>query len=368
MKFERIEAIPLRMPLDKVFQGAGFAITERATILTRVHVEGGLVGECFNGNDDSYQAEILRIIEDEMAPRVTGLPVMAVERSWDAMRAPSRNFLRHRSLVRKAQACVDSAIWDAVGKICGQPLHRLWGGYSDKVRVLCLGGYYQTDNDIAAVEAEAAGMADSGIAGVKLKVGGRSPDVDAERVAAARRGGGADFEIMVDANCGWSVDDAARFANLIADHNVRWFEEPCQWTNDRRDMVRLRGRMSLPICAGQSEITREGAAALMEAGAIDWCNYDASWGGGPTEWLRVARTAQSFGVSALQHLEPQIGAALGAALSNGGYMEVMSPERDPFFYRLIANTPEFENGLLTLPDAPGWGWTFDETLIEKFRV
>ena len=133
-------------------------------------------------------------------------------------------------------------------------------------------------------------------------------------------------------------------------------------------MARLRGRMSLPICAGQSAITREGARDLMEAGAIDVCNFDASWGGGPTEWLRVAATAKSFGVQVLQHLEPQIGAALGASRSNGRYFEVMSPVRDPFFYRLISNLPPLRDGRMPMPEGPGWGWTLDEDLISATRV
>ena len=39
-------------------------------------------------------------------------------------------------------ACVDSAIWDAVGKALGVPLSRIWGGYHAALPLVAIGGYY----------------------------------------------------------------------------------------------------------------------------------------------------------------------------------------------------------------------------------
>ena len=55
----------------------------------------------------------------------------------------------------------------------------------------------------------------AGMAGCKFKVGGLAPEDDAERVAAARQAAGPDFVLAVDANRGWPVEDAVRFARLI---------------------------------------------------------------------------------------------------------------------------------------------------------
>ena len=82
----------------------------------------------------------------------------------------------------------------------------------------------------------------------------------------------------------------------------------------------------------------------MAAGAIDICNFDASWGGGPTEWRRVAALAQSFNVGVAQHIEPQIGAMLVAGARNGTFVEALLPWRDPFFDKLIADQKPFRGG------------------------
>ena len=73
--------------------------------------------------------EIDRIIHQEIAPRLIGEDALAVERCWELARPVTFDILRDRRLGLVACACVDTAIWDAVGKALGQPLWRLWGGY-----------------------------------------------------------------------------------------------------------------------------------------------------------------------------------------------------------------------------------------------
>ena len=68
----------------------------------------------------------------------------------------------------------------------------------------------------------------------------------------------------------------------------------CAGTTTASTWPSVRNMTGIPVCAGQSEISRAGCRDLMMSGAIDVCNFDASWGGGPTEWRRVAGTAMSL--------------------------------------------------------------------------
>ena len=285
------------------------------------------------------------------------------------MRAAAAPFLKDRRIALRAQACIDSAIHDCIGKIAGLPLHVLWGAGKPEVSVVALGGYYRDKDDLAALADEVAELTAFGILGLKLKVGGMTPAEDARRVHAVRRAGGDSFVLACDANQGWSARDAIDFIQRTRDCNLAWFEEPCHWDNDRQQMALVRTIGGVPVAAGQCELTRFGCRDLMTAGAIDICNFDASWGGGPTEWRRVAALATAFDVTAMQHIEPQIGLALAAGAVNGGYAEVMLPWRDPFFYRLIANQPDrpFTAGRYRMFDGPGWGMTLDEDYIAFAR-
>jgi D-arabinonate dehydratase len=360
----RIETIPLRVKLDRPAAGATLKLTHRCTIVTRVHTDVGLIGECFNGNDDELQGAVRKMIHDELEPLLVGRSVMGIEEAWAATRVATEPFLRDRRVALRAQACVDSALHDAVGKLLGVPLHVLWGRATREVTVTALGGYSRERNELEGLVEEVAELKAFGIGGLKLKVGGREPKADAELVAAVRRAGGDDFIVAADANQGWTRDEAVDFARRVADLRLAWFEEPCKWDNDRRDMALVRMLGRVPVNAGQSELSRFGCRDLMLADAIDICNFDASWGGGPTEWRRVAALASSFNVGMMQHIEPQIGLMLVGGVANGRYGEVMLPWRDPFFYSLIAEQTSFHDGHYTLPAAPGWGMRFDTDYLK----
>jgi L-alanine-DL-glutamate epimerase-like enolase superfamily enzyme len=260
---------------------------------------------------------------------------------------------------------VDTAIWDAVGRALGVSLHRLWGGYRDSVPVITIGGYYSPDADIAA---EVSGLVEAGFAGMKFKVGGMTPEEDAVRLREARRVAGPEFKLAVDANQGWRPEQAIRFSKMVADCDLLWFEEPCQWQNDRRAMRDVRLAAGVPLCAGQSEFSAAGCRDLMETGSIDFCNFDSSWSGGPTEWRRAAAMATVYDVRMAHHEEPQVAAHLLASIPHGTYLEYFHPMRDPIWHGLIANRPQLVDGRITLPGRPGLGWELDQDYIDRYAI
>jgi L-alanine-DL-glutamate epimerase-like enolase superfamily enzyme len=361
-----IETIPIIAPLARTFRGSYYRMTHRATLIVRVHTADGIVGEAYAGDEDKTLSDIEGIVRNEIAPNVVGLDAMATERVWQAGYPATFDILRDRRLGLVALACVDTAVWDAVGKALGVPLWRLWGGYRRELPLVAIGGYY--GEPLGPIAEEVAAYREMGLAGMKLKVGGASPAVDAQRVQAARDAGGDGFVLLVDANQGYSVADAVDFGRRVADLDVRWFEEPVRWHNDRRSLRDVRTRTTLPVCAGQSEFSPSGCRDLMEAGAIDVCNFDASWSGGPTAWRRTAAIAAAYEVQMGHHEEPQVSVHLLGSQPHGTYAECFHPDRDPFWWHLIANRPPAVDGRITLSDRPGLGWELDWDYVERHRV
>ncbi len=359
-----IETIPIRVPLGRTYRGSRYKMTHRSTIVTRVYTEEGIVGEAYCGDEDAGLLEIDEVVRLEIAPRLIGEDGFRLERAWELARPATYDILRDRRIGLVATACVDAALWDAVGKALGQPLHRLWGGYRDSVPVITIGGYYG-HQDIAE---EVSAVREQGLAGMKFKVGGLSPEEDAERFRIARDAAGPDFVLCADANQGWTPAQAVEFARRVADLDLHWFEEPCIWSNDRRAMRDVRFAGGVRICAGQSEFSAGGCRDLMVEGAIDFCNFDSSWSGGPTEWRRVAAAAVAFDVAMAHHEEPQIAAHLLASIPHGTFLEVFHPDRDPIWWNLVANRPPIVDGYLALPTGPGLGWELDGDYIEAHRV
>jgi D-galactarolactone cycloisomerase len=359
-----IDCTPIRVPLARVYQGSHYHMTQRSTVIVRVMTEGA-VGEAYAGDEDKTLLELQEIVTDEIAPLLIGQDALAVERCWEATRPVTFDILRDRRLGLVASAAVDTAIWDAIGKACGQPLWRLWGGYRNRIQMISIGGYYAPDAD---VRAEVSELRERGLAGIKLKVGGRSPEEDAERFRQAREAGGPDFLIAADANQGWAPKDAIRFARLVEDLDPMWFEEPCRWSNDRLAMRDVRFAAGVRVCAGQSEFSAGGCRDLMMAGAIDVCNFDGSWSGGPTEWRRAASIAHTLDVAMGHHEEPQVASHLLCSIPHGTCVECFHPDRDPIWWGLVANRPPLRDGWIELSDAPGLGWELDGDYIDRYRV
>jgi D-galactarolactone cycloisomerase len=367
-KIEAIETIPLKVPLKHLYQGSYYKMRNRCTIITRIQTSDGVVGESYNADTDEEQAEVLAIIRDEITPRVIGLDVLQIEKIWQAMLPVTLDQLRDRAIPMQAIACVDSAAWDAVGKYAGMPLWRLWGGYRDRIPMIGIGGYYGSSE--ADLEKELGFFhGEHGMVGMKFKIGAKSPREDAARLRLARQIVGEDFVFVVDANQGYTLPEALAFVEEIKDDiPLRWFEEPIRWHSDWRGLRDFRLRSNVNVAAGQSEISRVGMREMIVGGAVDVCNFDASWGGGPTEWRRVAALALTFDVELGHHEEAQVSSHLLASVPNGTYVESFSPTRDPIFWGLLANRPALENGQLPLPESPGFGWELDEAFVKTYRV
>lgn len=374
LTIESIETIPLRIPLPFTYKGSYYKMRNRCTIVTRVRTSQGIIGEAYNADEDEpLQSEIRAIIHDELEPILRGQDASAVERCWQAMLPVTFDQLRPRWYAMQAIACVDTALWDAFGKATGQPLWRLWGGYRDRVPMIGIGGYYipadgsEKGNEI---EDEIDFFRDEhGMVGMKFKIGAESPREDVARLVRARKHAGDDFLFVVDANQGYTVSEALTFLAMARAQGIelRWFEEPTRWHGDARSLRDVRMRGNVAVAAGQSEHSRVGMREMMVMGAIDVSNYDASWGGGPTEWRRVAAMASAFDVELGHHEEAHLGAHLLASVPGGTYVEAFAPARDPIFWNLIVNRPALEDGMFPLPEGPGLGWELDEDFIQAHR-
>ena len=365
LRIARVETIGLRAPLRRRYSGSAYSMVNRCTIITRLTTHDGLTSEVYTGDTDAEQDLILDLIHRELAPALLGRSATDPEGCWLAMQPSTYDILRDRALTLQAIACLDSAIWDVFGKAVGLPLYRLWGAVRDTLPISIIDGYYELDHQM---EDNLQRYVDMGLAGCKFKVGGRSPLEDAERVRRARQACGDSFVLMVDANQGYTLDQAVEFAERARDYRIRWFEEPCRWYNDRRWMRDARLMMRIPVAAGQSESTLHGVRDLIVDAAIDVCNFDASWSGGPTVWRKAAAMAAAFGVQMGHHEEPQVAAHLLASVPDGTFVECFDEDRDPIFWNLLASRSPLRNGTYALPQGPGFGIELNMDFVDQYAV
>ena len=368
MKLESVEAIAVEIPLTRNFGGSTYSVLKRCTVVTRLRTSDGLVSEVYNGDNRVHGAEIVRLIAEELFPLVKGMNIFESERIWEKMFALSHTSGDRKTLL-EAIACLDCAVWDLVGKALGKSVRELLGGYRERLQIISIGGYYMPGKTLADIGREIEQYRDAGMAGCKFKVGGLAPAEDAERVATARKAAGDDFILMIDANRGWSAQDAIAFSRSIEHLNIRWFEEPCHWYDDAAMMARVRSATRIPIAAGQSEITSHAIRRLLDANAVDVVNYDVSEGGGVTDWKRAAALCATAGIEMGHHEEAQISQHLLSAVPHGTYAECFAhPDRDPVWQQMWTTRPEVKDGWIEVPKAPGFGIELDAAMLDRYRV
>ena len=367
MRIEKVEAVAVSIPLARDFGGSTYHVTRRCTVVTRIHA-AGFVSEVYNGDNRDHGGEIVRLIEQALGPLVIGEDVFAAERVWEKLFALTHSLGDKKTLL-EAIACVDCALWDLAGKALGRSVRQLLGGYRSRLPIISIGGYYSAGKTLADIGREMELYRRAGMAGCKFKVGGLSPEADAKRVEAARDAAGRDFILVVDANRGWSVPEAVRFSRLVEHLDIGWFEEPCHWHDDAAMMAQVRQATRIPVTAGQCEITSHGVRRLVDAGAVDFINFDVSEGGGITDWRRAAALCAVAGVRMAHHEEPQIAQHLLTAVPHGTYLECFAdPQRDPVWQSMWLNRPSIEDGIAQVADDPGLGIKLDDKMIEQYRI
>lgn len=158
-----------------------------------------------------------------------------------------------------------------------------WMGYPDEqVRALCR-------------EALAQGWTR-----FKIKVG-RDADENVRRCALVREEIGADAWLMVDANQAWDVGEAIEHVRRIARFNLHWVEEPTSPDDVLGHAAIRRAIAPVPVATGEHAANRVIFKQLMQAGAIDFAQFDNCRLGGMNEALAVLLLAVKFGVPVCPH-------------------------------------------------------------------
>jgi L-alanine-DL-glutamate epimerase-like enolase superfamily enzyme len=309
------------------------------------------------------------------------LPLLIGERADEPARVSEKlrqhTFWQGRGgAVEHAISGIDIALWDLFGKVVGQPVSRLLGGvYRDRIKPY---GSLLFDEPDRLREKLKHAVA-RGFRAIKLgwkPFGRRDLKTDELLILTARETVGAGVEIMVDAggsDAYWphGYKWALRTAQMLAEHDVVWFEEALP-PDDLAGFVELRRRSPVPIATGEVLTRRQSFWPLLQQGAVDIIQPDATKCGGLTEAWRVAWMAYEHNVRWVPHgWNTAIGLAAdlqhAGAMPVASYVEFLTPS--PYIDRLIAEPfrPDAE-GYLPILDRPGLGVELNRDALKEFAI
>lgn len=247
---------------------------------------------------------VAHIIEGHLRELIVGHDPMAIPAAWLAMTRKVRN-LGESGLSAMAIAAVDFALWDLKARTLGLPLSTLLGAARDSVPIYGSGGF--TSYPVPRLQEQLAGWAEQGLGAVKMKIG-TDPEADPARVHAAREAIGHGVRLFVDANGAYTRKQALSLAELFhAEDDVTWFEEPVS-SDDLAGLRLLRDRApaGMDIAAGEYGYTSHYFRQMLEAGAVDVLQADATRCGGITGFLHAAALAQSHNLQLSAHTAPAL--------------------------------------------------------------
>jgi len=365
VKIERIEAIPYAIPYTHPLKFASGEVTTADHVLLRVHTDTGLVGVA-DAPPRPYtygetQASIVAIVEQVFAPQVTGLDVLDRGKIHAVLNRTIHN--------QVAKGALDIALWDLMGKAMDTPVHKLLGGYTDHMRVSHMLGFRPAQELLD--EALRFGE-EYGITTFKLKVGRRPLGLDIEACHVLREGLGEDVDIYLDANRGWTANEALEVLRRTEGLGLSLLEEPCD-AKEAMSRRRLVEKSPIPVVGDESvptagDVSRE----LLSGGCNAICIKTARSGFTEAQQILGLCTGLGVDVTMGNQIDTQIGSL--ATVTFGAAHEATSRragELSNFLDMaddLLAEPIRIENGTISVRDVPGVGAAIDEGKLAKYRL
>ena len=369
-RITRIEAAPLFGESPKGGWSAEIRPEDSIHALIAVHTDQGLTGYGSVFTDGRLVQAGLKVLE----PLFLGADALSPDFVSEKLHQNTFWMGRGGTLTHTISG-IDIALWDILGQATGLSVGRLLGGrYRERVQPYCS----LLMEEPAAMKDVVASYREKGFSAFKIGWGpfGRALDVklDEAIVRAAREAAGEKSKLFVDAGASdalWphGLKWAKRTAEMLADYEVGWFEEPVR-PDAIDDYRELRRSSPVPIAGCEVLTRRQNFIPWLTTGAVDIVQPDVTKVGGISEQRRIAWMAYDLGIKYVGHgWNTALG--LAAALQ----MACAFPDADlvefiggsPYVDGILAEPFDLDGeGWLTIPDRPGLGLRLDRDKVARY--
>ena len=260
---------------------------------------------------------------------------------------------------------IEVAVWDAVAKIAGKPLHvllaeRHGAKVLDKCFVYVGGGWYAPGKGIPELQDEMKRHLDAGYTMVKMKVGGAPLDEDMRRIEAVKSILPSHAELAVDANSKFDRAEALRYAKAMTPYKLRWFEEPCD-PLDYATLSDISDAYPHALSTGENLFSQQDVENLVRFGNLkparrDVIQVDPPQAYGIAQYARTLTALEKYQWPRSGHFPHggnQMSLAIAAGFGLGG------AESYPGVFGVFAGFADdavIEDGFISLSDRPGIGF------------
>jgi L-alanine-DL-glutamate epimerase-like enolase superfamily enzyme len=260
--------------------------------------------------------------------------------------------------LERAYSLIDVALWDIAGKAAGRPVYKLMGGHRD--RVPCYASWRIEQQDGESLARNARGHIDQGFKAMKFHTRGMDAEGVVAHMRTLRDAVGPDVDIMVDCNQTWTVKQTIAMSKQLAPYNPYWIEDPIP-LDDYEGLRQVRDNTDTLICAGEVYRDIPSFRHMLVNRSVDVAMIDLDLG--MSGFLKVAHMAEAFKTPVVPHLATELLAHAIAGVANG-----LTVEYYPWTVPLWQEPLRLEDGMLVMPEAPGFGLELDEAALARYSI
>ena len=362
MKIASIDTLVTRLPLlEGDWYDTIHHVTHIELVLVEVTSDTGVTGTGVSHTSGDGGKSIESLIQNSLIPFAVGREVSPRglwHEAWHFL-----HDLGGAGFTTTALGALDIALWDLVARDQGRPLVDVLGRVRSSIPAYASGiNLGLSEDDLLS---QVRRWREAGYPAMKVKIGKPDPAEDVERLSRIREVIGS-RALMVDANQGWSPDEAVRRINLLRGLDLTWVEEPLL-SDDIAGHAGLRRRIETPVGIGENVYTIYQFRDYLVADAVDFVQADIVRVGGITPYMEIAALSQAFNRPMAPHFMLELSAQVLCALPNGYIAE--DTEGGTLSALKALRTPHpLVEGRYTVRDVPGHGLDFDRDYMEQHRV
>lgn len=339
--------------------------------LVKIETDSGIVG-WGEGTLGWKETAVRELIEDFSRRYLIGQSPFDIEAIWFKLYQVEHNT---GPVMYSAMAGIETALWDIVGKACGQPVYNLVGGkVRNKVKAYA-NGWYGNRNDFHDLSERARDVVGRGYQALKFDPfgpGGREITPSDLRqackaVESLRKTVGENVEILLEFHGRFSPSMALEAIRAMVPYHPTWCEEPIPSHNDEA-LGQIAAVSPLRIATGEHTYSRYGFLSLLRQNAAHIIQPDIVYSGGFLETKKIAAMAEAHYISVAPHncdgpLKTMIGVHLCANIPNFMILETFEDYDVPWRGDLLPDAPRVKDGYYEVPTGPGWGVSVNEAVI-----
>jgi L-alanine-DL-glutamate epimerase-like enolase superfamily enzyme len=378
-ELDRAAAAPLLL-LDSVTEPVIIESMELLRVdnelLVRVRSKDGAEG--ISVSNSGWMGDLYPIFINRVAKHLVGKDARQLETLLEELLRLKGTYKSQGIALWVSVAAAEMAVLELLGRFAGKSIGELFGGVVRRDVAVYRASSRRGNTPEEEIEYLQSLVEETDAGAIKFRVGGMLsnnrdslPGRSEALIPLVRKTFGDDMTIYADSNSSYDAPNAIRIGRMMQDNGYAFFEEPCRF-DDLWETKQVADALEMPVAGGEQEFSHRRFRWSIANRVMDVVQPDLHYYGGYIRTTQIARMAEAAGLECTPHMS---GWGLGflnalhfmSYIPNGNlHMEYKGQSKIP--YHCSSSSLKCENGVIRVPDGPGFGIDIDPEYVQRGRL